>query len=198
MQKAGKELEVVCDYLGEVEAKKAVDSTEVARCELGAMITQEQVRHIFKYDADTGHLFYSRPGFRVRVGMRAGWLDNGGYRRIKINKRSYLEHVVVWVYVNGEYHSGEIDHINHVRDDNRIENLRVVTKTQNGRNQKISKRSTSGFCGVYWCKRRKLWLSQIRVDGKLKSLGYFENKENAISARVEANKKYGFHEFHGK
>lgn len=81
----------------------------------------------------------------------------------------------------------EIDHINRIKDDNRIENLRVVTKRQNCCNLSTN---TSGIPGVIWCKQQKKWRARIWVNGKNKHLGLFENIEDAKVARKKAEQTY--------
>ena len=92
----------------------------------------------------------------------------------------------------------EVDHINGIRTDNRIENLREVTRRENMRNKRVSVANSSGITGVGWSSAKQKWRACIKVDGKFIHLGYFEEKRAAIAAREEANRKYGFHENHGK
>lgn len=82
------------------------------------------------------------------------------------------------------------DHINGNRLDNRRENIRFVTRIQNGQNRGVGKNNSSGYIGVYWNKREKKWTVKITVDGKDLSLGYFLDKEDAIAARKQAEIKY--------
>jgi hypothetical protein len=107
---------------------------------------------------------------------------------------------MIWIYHNGKHDDPklEIDHIGQDSLDNRIKNLRLVTRRENALNQKQSKKNTSGQTGVSWNKRAKMWVAYIKIDGKLIHLGYYIEKEDAIKARKEAEIKYGFHENHGK
>ena len=72
-----------------------------------------------------------------------------------------------------------IDHINRTRDDNSIENLRVVTRQQNN----FNKSNTKGYC---WCKRANKWMARIKLNGKSTFIGYFVNEEDAAAAYLEA------------
>jgi len=123
------------------------------------------------------------------------------YCKIRIDYKLYQAHRLAWLYIYG-YLPKEIDHINHDKKDNRIVNLREVTRSENMRNKPRISTNTSGACGVIWNKRNKKWNAQIawRVNGKIvnKWLGTFKNKEDAIIARKEANIKYGFHKLHGE
>ena len=83
-----------------------------------------------------------------------------------------------------------VDHINHNKLDNRKENLRICTQKQNMRNQSIRKDNKSGYTGVYFVENKNKWVAQIRINGKTKHLGYYNEMKNAIKARKEAEIKY--------
>ncbi|NNR90766.1 HNH endonuclease [Escherichia coli] len=99
------------------------------------------------------------------AGKVAGLLESNGYIRIRINGIKWLAHRIVWVMFNGDIPEGmEIDHINGIRHDNRIENLRLVKKSANQRNRiKLSKNNSSGISGVYFCNTRKRWIAHKRL-----------------------------------
>ena len=84
----------------------------------------------------------------------------------------------------------EVDHINRNRLDNRKENLRFVTSTQNNINMGVCKINTSGYKGVNWDKRRQKWRARIKLHRKEIHLGYFETKEEAVNTRKAAEDKY--------
>lgn len=92
----------------------------------------------------------------------------------------------------------EIDHINHVRDDNRAVNLEKKRHSGNGKNKSKAVNNTSGATGVYWLKRHNRWRAAIRVDDVLKHLGNFDTFDEALRARKQAEAKYGFHKNHGE
>lgn len=89
-------------------------------------------------------------------------------------------------------------HINHVRNDNRLFNLRFVTRSENSKNQSLNSKSTTGVTGVSFLKARKKYIAQIGVSRKLIYLGMFETLEEAAAARAEANLKFNFNNNHGK
>jgi len=162
------------------------------------MITQDELREIVSYDFDTGMF--------TRLVTTCGSAKKGsvpvsknkdGYYQLRINYKMYTQHRLVWLYVFGVFPNGDIDHINHIRTDNRIINLRSVNKATNNKN--LSKRSDnkSGVTGVWWHKINKRWCAEIKVDGKKKSLGCFGEIEDAAKARELAIKEYNFHENHG-
>ncbi len=133
------------------------------------------------------------------AGKEAFTTDNGyGYRYGSILNRYYRAHRVIWAMITGAWPPEEIDHVNGIRDDNRIENLRAVTRAENMRNAAFRSNNTSGAMGVSWHKRYEKWLSRIKVDGKQIHLGSFDDKDEAIAARAAAEIEYGFHENHGR
>lgn len=136
---------------------------------------------------------------RIKAGTLAGNVNQSGYVRIKYRGEKFLAHRIVWEMYNGSIPEGmQVDHINHDRTDNRIENLRLVNANESGKNQKASVRNKSGVVGVSWKKSKNKWHSQIMVNGKQIHLGFFDNIDEAKKARIDAERKYGFHENHGK
>lgn len=109
-----------------------------------------------------------------------------------------MEHRVIWELHNGPIPEGmQIDHINHIRSDNRIENLRLVTAKENGRNKKLNALNTSGCTGVQFNKEINKWLARIVVGGKVKTIGYYETFDDAKEARLARQFKEKFHQNHG-
>ena len=161
-------------------------------------ITVEKARALFKYDASTGEITWrTSPNNRIKQGAVAGSFDKRGYRKIKVDNQDYRAHWIIWLIVYGRFPSEEIDHINHVKDDNRIINLREICRKGNARNLSVSSRNKSGVVGVHKRKENGKWRAAICVDRKSIYLGEFISREDAISARSEANRKYGFHANHG-
>jgi len=160
------------------------------------MITQKILKSILSYSEDTGDFIW----LSTSKGKTAGKIAGGfgyGYRRIMINYISYQAHRLSWLYVYGEW-PDKIDHINHDRADNRIENLRSVSVGINNKNKRIGKNNTSGVTGVYFIKKRNIWLASIRVEYKHIKLLYSADKFEAICARKSAEIKCGFHINHGR
>lgn len=136
---------------------------------------------------------------RKMPGDIAGSVKKGRYSTVQFMGDNYLVHRVIWEMHYGEITEGmHIDHINHERSDNRIENLRLVTNNQNRINQRMDKRNSPGKTGVYWHKSQMKWIASIGVNGKNLHLGTFSDFESASKARSDAEIKYGFHENHGK
>lgn len=128
----------------------------------------------------------------IKIGKEAGYIDSDGYKRIKINKKLYGEHQLVFLMFYG-YIPSQIDHINKNRLDNSLHNLRIATHSQNQHNKAIQKNNTSGVKGVSWYKRLKKWQVQIMINKKSIHFGHFEDKELAELVIIEARNKY-----HGK
>lgn len=172
--------------------------------------SQEYLRSVLEYDVNTGEL-----SWRTRTpdmfdgskypdatckrwnGKHAGkpvsYNTVRGYRRFKVGPDHQLAHRVAWKIVHGT-EPIEVDHINGDRGDNRIANLRSVTKAQNQRNAGKRRDNTSGVVGVYWYPKYGKWLAKL--GGKKTSgsghIGYFETKEQAIVARQKAEELHGY------
>lgn len=162
-------------------------------------LTHQYLLELLDYDPETGHLTYKkRPSRKIHIGTRAGSNGNNGYRSIHLLGKSYPEHRIIWYWVHGSFPKGHIDHINHVRDDNRISNLREVTISENARNRKRNLKSRTGEVGIWYNKRTKKYIAQIRVNGKKVFQKAFDDVDDAIKARKERARELGFHENHGE
>ena len=117
-----------------------------------------------------------------KVGRYAGHQIGRGYVKIPIKGKVYMAHRLAWLYVHGVWPDEEIDHINGVRDDNRIINLRMATPQQNKQNTGLRKDNTSGYKGVYYDKKNSIWKAQISINTKQKQLGRFKTAELAYEA----------------
>ena len=153
------------------------------KVEFRSGISQEQVRFLFHYDSDTGHLIHKNCHFKRKNGTRAGYTENN-YRRVSIDGVNYREHHVIWLYHHGVMPECPIDHINQVADDNRIENLRLTTPIDNNRNRGLMKNNKSGYAGVRRYERDpNKWVAHITVNKKNISLGVYNTLEEAVEAR---------------
>lgn len=150
------------------------------------LITQDRLKSLLTYDPDTGEFRWrTRRGGNAVSGSLAGARNTEGYVHIQIEGKKYKAHRLAWLYVHGQ-HPDEIDHVNRIKDDNRIANLRSVTHAQNGQNQSKPKNNTSGHIGVDFHKRSNRWRARIKIGGKLRDIGYFDSKEAAAKARANA------------
>lgn len=157
------------------------------------MLTQAQVKELFYYDPETGNLIWrSDRGKNKMTGKIAGGLDNYGYLKIGIDGIRYKAHRLIWLYIYGVWPVEDIDHINGVKSDNRLINLREATAAQNGQNmRKPNTRNTSGYLGV--TAFRGGWKAQIMVNKKNCYIGCYDTPEAAHEAYLE--KKRELHEF---
>lgn len=156
-------------------------------------LTQEQLKGVLNYNPKTGNFTWivSRKG--VNIGVPAGIIDkDSGYRKIKIDGNQYRASRLAWLFIEGYFPENEIDHINRIKDDDRWENLRHVSRQCNVRNSGMIKTNTSGIKGVSWYKRLKKWRADIMISGKSICLGYFQNKKEAALARWNAEVKHDF------
>lgn len=159
------------------------------------MITQKELKELLHYDPETGIFTWLVTPYkygRVKIGDSAGSNDAYGYRRIKIKRRSYKSHRLAWLYVYGHFPPNALDHINVLKDDNRISNLRLATNSENQMNRGKPSNNTSGFKGVSWHKRRKKWDAYGQLNGKNKHLGAFDTAEAAsVAYKSFAEQQHG-------
>lgn len=148
-------------------------------------LTVDELRHALSYDPETGVFTWHRPAaHNVKAGQRATAKCGAGYGHIMVKRRRYKAHVLAWLYVHGEWPTGVVDHINGIKDDNRISNLRLATRSLNAANSARRSCSTSGFKGVTACKKR--WRAQITVNQRVVYLGLYATKEAAHAAYANA------------
>jgi hypothetical protein len=162
-------------------------------------LAAERLRDILTYEPETGKFYWkARPGKGVRTaGTEAGHFD-GRYRQVTIDYRTYFTHRLAWLYVYGEWPKDYIDHINGDRLDNRIANLRDVTNQENHHNRRLHRSNKAGVSGVYLIARSGKWTARITVACKPIHLGNFNSKDEAITARLTAERRYGYHPNHGR
>jgi len=154
--------------------------------------------HYIGYNADNGDFFWNvSPCNSVAAGRKAGSINKDGYLEVKLKGVKYAAHRIAWFLYYGFEASKDLDHINHDRTDNRIDNLREVTKSENSRNASKRVDNSSGFTGVAWIKRNRKWHAKIWLFGKYKHLGYHTTIVDAVCARIKANRVNNFHENHG-
>lgn len=174
--------------------------------------TPEELRQLLRYEPETGKLYWKeRPASMFKTSDRRGpeWAANmwnaryagkeaftaretQGYLCGGINRKVYKAHRVAWAIHHGSWPSEFIDHINMLRDDNRLENLREATRSENSMNRGRQVNSTSGHKGVYWHKTSKKWMARARLHGKSYYLGFFDEKQDAIDAY-----RRHIHQIHG-
>lgn len=154
------------------------------------MLTHAYLREILHYSVITGDFYYLKStARRIKVGDIAGSLENTGYRRVKINREKHQSHRLAWFWVTGGWPENEIDHKNGITSANYWLNLREATHSQNMCNRSINLNSTSGYKGVSWDNASQKWHARIGLNKKRKSLGYFDNIDDAYAERQKAEKE---------
>ncbi len=169
------------------------------------------LRKLLRYDPDTGHLFWlERPAemfscekqtaernaakWNNKHSGKAAFTAPGstGYFCGKIFGKRYSAHRICWAIYYGKWPKNNIDHIDGVTTNNKISNLRDVNDQENSINRKISSANKSGMTGVVWNKNLNKWHAYITYKRKTSNLGFYENFNEAVSKRKEAEIKYGF------
>jgi hypothetical protein len=116
----------------------------------------------------------------------------------RILGEGYLAHRVIFLWMQGRWPDPEVDHVDHDPLNNKWDNLREATRSDNTRNMSMSKANTSGRAGVFWDRSRNKWAVDITIDWRAYRLGRYDTFEEACAARAAAEKLYGFHPNHGK
>lgn len=154
-------------------------------------LTQSTLKALLEYDPKTGMFTWlTSQSNRAPIGSLANSISDDGYYRIRVKGKSYRAHRLVWLYVYGKFPDGDIDHINGDTLDNRIENLRDVTKAGNQQNQRRAHtRNKTGHFGASEQGFSGKYRARIRVNGKVHYLGLFNTPEEASKAYVEAKRR---------
>ena len=154
-------------------------------------LTQAELKRKLHYDPETGIFIWNiSPARVVKARSIAGCVNDLGYIRIRINYKHIRAHRLVWLYMYGEFPKGHLDHINGIRTDNRLCNLREATRAQNSFNRGRNKNNTSGYKGVRSDNRFNNWVARIGINGKDIYLGSFDSPEEASEAYQAAASKY--------
>lgn len=173
--------------------------------------SQEVLRQLLSYIPETGKLLWLERGPEWFPSARSfnAWNSRfpgleaftckgaGGYYKGTVNNVYYLAHRVIWKMCHGD-EPQNIDHVNGIRTDNRLSNLRAASPSDNARNTKIRMDNSSGRIGIHWSATKGKWEAAIQSSGVRHHLGTFATKDEAISARRAAEVAHGFHPNHGR
>lgn len=155
------------------------------------MLTQSRLKELLKYNPEQGLFFWvNPPSNRAKVGVPCGTVAKNGYVVIRIDRVLHYAHRLSWLYMYGYMPEKKLDHINQIKSDNRILNLRECDDAQNAQNRSRTK-GKPGLMGAYKSKLR--WTSRIRVDGRDVYLGHFKTEQEAHEAYLSA--KQAMHPF---
>ena len=142
---------------------------------------------VIDYDAPTGLFRWKKNvGRYSKIGSFAGTVNADGYVHIKINQQILKAHRLAWLFYFGEFPTDEIDHINRNKQDNRIANLRLTSRSKNELNKGLRKDNKSGCAGVTWRPDTNKWLARISYKGERFYIGMFAKKSDAILHRTKA------------
>lgn len=184
------------------------DATKAQNLRARKLITQERLKELLHYDSETGLFRWiidvwggsglsGKPPRIIVIprGEIAGCRQEcrGSYIFIRLDGVLYPAHRLAWFYMTGEW-PARVDHRDTIGTNNEWKNLRLATRSQNAANSKMPIDNTSGFKGVHFSQASQKWCAMIRVDGKTKYLGIFEEKADAALAYAEGAAKY-FGEF---
>jgi hypothetical protein len=171
-------------------------------------LTKEYLKECVTYNHETGIFIWNeRPlhHFKNSHGMntfnsqrkfnKINGIGNHGYLYVRINRTHYLLHRLAWFYEYGVWPKEQIDHINNIRTDNRIINLREAVNAENCQNKikALSNNKSTGLLGSSFNKKLNLFRSYITINHKQKHLGYFNTALDAHNAYVLEKRK--LHEF---
>ncbi|MGI9889068.1 HNH endonuclease [Vibrio chagasii] len=161
---------------------------------------KKRIDKFFWVNAEKGILTRKVTVGNQKAGTEAGCVDkmrSGDRVRVAIDGKKHFRSRLIFLWVHG-YLPEVVDHENGNAMDDSIQNLRGTDNQGNQRNAKLLSTNTSGVVGVGWNKNANKWAAGIAVDRRLIHLGYFDDKDDAIQARKQAEVKYGFHENHGR
>jgi hypothetical protein len=152
---------------------------------LPAPMPVEELREILGYDPETGRFWWRQRQRRPRTyfDRQPGYIDSKGYRYIMIAGSRHCAHRLAWYLVHGTWPPNHIDHKNEIKGDNRIDNLRPATDTQNKWNT-TNRNPTSGYRGVI--PHGKRWQARLRIDRCYTYLGTFDSPEEAYTVVCDA------------
>jgi len=155
-------------------------------------LIQTRLKERLSYNLETGIFTWISSTHKQRVGQPAGCINTDGYRVININGYQYRASILAWLYVEGYWPEHEIDHKDRIRDNDKWDNLKHVTRLCNSINRKVFKNNKSGITGICFDTKRNKWRADIRISKKLIFLGRFKSITDAVLARWRAEVKYNF------
>lgn len=158
---------------------------------ISKLMNAETLRSLITYDADTGLISCKKGRRGVKENAFSRCVDSCGYLHMTIFGKSYRLHRLAWLYAHGKWPRGRIDHINGIKTDNRLSNLRECIAGENARNVRRRKDNTTGVTGVTWCKQTGKFRAQIHYMGKTRPLGRFDSFVKAWEARLVAEVSSG-------
>lgn len=148
-------------------------------------LTQDKLKQRLWYRPETGDFYWRiAPTNSMQPWQKAGSPSTKGYVQIMVCAHKYPAHQLAWLYVHGVM-PDHVDHINQIKTDNSICNLRLATQSQNNMNKKAQSNNKTGLKGVYLYKKNMKYTAAIKANGKRHYLGYFDTPEEAHQAYIK-------------
>jgi len=154
------------------------------------MITLQKLKSVVRYEPETGIFRNQARRGHLAPDAICGSPNGLGYIVVTIGRKHFLAHRLAWFYTYGTWPPEQIDHINLIRSDNRLENLRLASQRENQQNKPRYKNNTSGVKGVSWHRKNRNWRARIKVGEKYLHIGSFASKEEAAAAYAAAAERY--------
>jgi hypothetical protein len=149
-------------------------------------ITQEELKALLSYEPETGLFRWKvKPNRRIMIGQIAGRICQGR-RSIRIDGVDYLASRLAWLYVKGVLPESFVDHRDTNPANDRIDNLRLASPSQNSWNMSAMRNNKSGYKGVFFCNKTRKFLARIAANNKTHHLGSFRAPEDAHAAYISA------------
>lgn len=164
------------------------------------MLTFDQAHELFRYNDETGKLYWKVNRTRKAAGREAGWTNKHGrtyYRRVEVDGKAYQVHRVIWLMIYGRWPFIGIDHRDGNGLNNRRYNIREATCDINLHNARMYRTNKSGVTGVYYDRSRQKWRAEVTSNQKTTHIGRFNDITEAEKARKQAAREHGFTERHG-
>ena len=157
-------------------------------------LAQSQLKELLHYDPNTG-IFTNlvRRNRQALIGYQAGHLTLEGYVSVSISRTKYQAHRLAWFYLHGVWPKNQLDHINRIKNDNRIINLREATASENHQNIGLQSNNTSGYKGISWRNDIGKWCVRIYLKREQNTIGYFKSLDDAVAARKQAEEQLHSH-----
>jgi hypothetical protein len=150
-------------------------------------ISQNLLKQFLEYDPETGDWRWLKStGKMIKEGDAAGTISVHGYRIITFLGTKYRASRLAFLYMTGSWPENEVDHINRCKLDDRWDNLRDVSRSENQLNRDMQSNNTSGARGVHWNTEKCKWCAQVKKDNITHHAGYFDSFEEAVAARDAA------------
>jgi hypothetical protein len=155
---------------------------------------QQELKKLLFYYEPTGDFYWLQTNYQngIKAGTKAGTIKSNGYVMITINCKMYYAHRLIWLYIHGYFPENQIDHINKKPNDNRLINLREISRQCNLRNSKVSATNKTGIKGIGWDKINCKWKVQITVNYKVINLGRYIDFNEAVCIRLAAEQCLGW------